>query len=190
MQAVVEVTSLWLPILVSAVFVFIVSSVLHMALTYHSTDFRKVPDEANVIDALRRFTIPPGDYMIPRGEGMASMKDPAFIEKLTKGPVVLATFMKPGPPTMGPRLFAWFVYCLVVSLFAGYVAGVMLVPGTPYLSVFRVTGAVAFVGYALAYWQNAIWYGRSLGTTWKVTFDGLLYGLVTAGTFGWLWPKG
>jgi hypothetical protein len=190
MHAAVPVMSLWLPILLSAALVFVVSSIMHMVLTYHQGDFRKVPDEANVLEALRRFPIPPGDYMLPRGEGMASMKDPAFIEKLQKGPVLLATFLKPGPPNMGPNLLKWFLYCIVVSLFAGYVAGVTLGPGTAYMSIFRVVGTVAFVGYALAYWQNAIWYGRSVSTTWKVTFDGLIYGLVTAGTFGWLWPKG
>jgi hypothetical protein len=90
---------------------------------------------------------------------------------------------------MGASLSKWFVYCIVVSIFAGYVAGVMLGPGTSYMVVFRVAGTVAFVGYALAYWQGAIWYGRSVSTTCKVTFDGLVYGLLTAGTFGWLWPR-
>jgi hypothetical protein len=189
MPAAVSVFSLLLPILLSAVFVFILSSVLHMALTYHQSDFRRIPDEAAVRDALGRLTIPPGDYMVPRGEGMASMKDPEFVARLVKGPVFLATFLRPGPPNMGPSLAKWFLYCVVVSLFAGYVAGITLPAGTPYMTVFRVAGTVAFVGYAMAYWQNAIWYGRSVSTTLKVTFDGLLYGLVTAGTFGWLWPK-
>lgn len=190
MHAAVEVTSLWLPILLSAVIVFIASSVLHMVLSYHKGDWRKIPEETAVMEALGRTTIPPGDYMVPRAESMAAMKDPAFLAKLSKGPVFLATFLKPGQFNMGSNLFKWFVYCIVVSLFAGYVAGVMLGPGTSYLVVFRVAGTVAFVGYALAYWQNTIWYGRSASTTWKVTADGLLYGLLTAGTFGWLWPKG
>ena len=189
MHAAVEVTSLWLPILLSAVIVFVASSIIHMALTYHRSDWRKLPDEAAAIDALGRSSIPPGDYMVPRAESMAAMKDPAFIAKLNKGPVFLATFLKPGPTNMGANLLKWFVYCIVVSIFAGYVAGIVLGPGTDYLVVFRVVGTVAFVGYALAYWQNSIWYGRSLSTTCKVTFDGLVYGLLTAGTFGWLWPR-
>jgi hypothetical protein len=190
MPAAVPVFSLWLPILLSAVFVFILSSVIHMALTYHQNDFRPIPDEAGVREALGRFTIPPGDYMVPRGEGMGAMKDPEFVARLVKGPVVIATFLRPGPPNMGPSLAKWFLYCVVVSFIAAYVAGITLAPRTGYRTVFRVTGTVAFVGYALAYWQNTIWYGRSASTTLKVTFDGLLYGLVTAGAFGWLWPKG
>lgn len=190
MHAAVEVTSLWLPILLSAVLVFLASSILHMVLPYHRGDWRKMPDEAAVMEALGRMSIPPGDYMVPRAESMAAMKDPAFLAKLSKGPVFLATFLKPGPSNMGASLFQWFLYCIVVNLISGYVAGIVLGPGTNYMVVFRVVGTVAFAGYALAYWQGTIWYGRSVSTTLKVTLDGLLYGLLTAGTFGWLWPRG
>ena len=78
---------------------------------------------------------------------------------------------------------------MVVSIFAGYVAGAALPPGSPYLSVFRFVGTVAFVGYCLASWQSSIWYKRSWATNLRLTVDGLIYGLLTAGTFGWLWPK-
>jgi hypothetical protein len=37
--------------------------------------------------------------------------------------------------------------------------------------------------------HNSIWRGQSWGTTWKHVADGLVYALVTAGTFGWLWPS-
>ena len=189
MPAAVSVFSLWLPILLSAVFVFIVSSVIHMALTYHRSDLRPIPDEAGVMAALAGFEIPPGDYMVPRAASMEAMKSPDFIAKLQKGPVFLATFLRPGPLNMGASLGKWFVYCLVVSVFAGYIAGITLPAGTPYMTVFRVTGTVAFVGHALALWQDSIWHARQVSTTWKMTFDGLVYGLVTAGAFGWLWPK-
>ncbi len=188
MPAAVPVFSLWLPILVSAVLVFVVSSVIHMALTYHRNDLRQIPDEAGLLDALGKFSIPPGDYMVPRAGSMEAMKTPEFLAKLNKGPVFLATFLKPGPFNMGKSLGQWFLYCVVVNLIAGYVAGITLVPGTAYMTVFRVTGTVAFAGYALALWQDSIWHARSRSTTMKSTFDGLAYALVTAGTFGWLWP--
>ena len=35
----------------------------------------------------------------------------------------------------------------------------------------------------------AIWMGKPWSVAWKEVFDGLLYGLVTAGAFGWLWPR-
>ena len=185
----VPVASLWLPIVLSAVAVFVVSSVIHMMLGYHAGDFRTLPAEDAVMEALRKFEIPPGDYMVPRAGSMAAMKTPAFVEKMNKGPVFMATFMKAGPMNMGSSLMQWFLYSVVVSVFAAYVAGRALPAGTPYLAVFRMVSTVAFVGYSLALWQNTIWYKKSVATTMRTTFDGLVYALVTAGMFGWLWPK-
>lgn len=184
----VQLSSLWLPILLSAVFVFFVSWVVHMLLPWHKGDFKKLPAEDQVADALRKLAIAPGEYMIPCGSGPESMKDPKFIEKMKQGPVLLMTVRKNGPPDMGAALLQWFVYCLVVSVFAAYVAGRALGPGDSYLHVFRFAGATAFGGYSLALLQDSIWHGRPWGTTVRSMIDGLLYGLVTAGTFGWLWP--
>jgi len=184
----VTIVSLWLPILLSAVFVFVVSSIMHMFLRYHESDFKKVPSEDEVQESLRKFDIPPGDYMLPRGEGMKSMKDPAFIEKMTKGPVAIMTVVKNGPPSMGKSLFLWFLYSVLVSITAAYIASRALDPGAHYLQVFRFAGATAFYGYSLALLQNSIWYSRKWSSTIKSMFDGFIYALVTAGTFGWLWP--
>ncbi len=184
----VPLLSLWLPILVAAILVFIVSSVIHMLLPYHHSDFRKVPSEDAVMEALRPFKIPPGDYVVPRPDSMARMGSPEFKAKLEKGPRLMMTVMRPGGDSMPRSLALWFLYSVVVGVFAGYVAGIVLSPGTPYLIVFRITGTVAFAGYALALWQSSIWYSTSVTTSLKSTFDGLIYGLVTGGAFGWLWP--
>jgi hypothetical protein len=90
---------------------------------------------------------------------------------------------------MGKPLVLWFVYSVVVSIFAAYVASRAVPAAAHYLAVFRFAGVTAFVGYALALWQMAIWYNRSLATTIRGTIDGLVYACVTAGTFGWLWPS-
>src|SRR5687768_13797526 len=127
----VSLTSLLVPILVSAVFVFVASSVLHMFLSYHWSDVQRVPTEDGVMDAMRRFNIPPGDYMIRRAASPKEMKDPACTEKLKQGPVVLMTVVPPGPFSMGKSLAQWFVYCVVIALFAGYVASRTLPPGAP-----------------------------------------------------------
>lgn len=185
----VEITMLWLPILLSAVFVFIASSIIHMAPLWHKNDYPAVPNQDKVMDALRPFNIPPGDYIVPRCNTQAEMKSPEYTEKLKKGPVLIMTVLPNGPMTMGKSLVLWFVYCLVVSLFAAYIAGRALTPGAEYLAVHRFAGATAFVGYSLAIWQTSIWYKRAWSTTLKVTFDGLIYGLLTGGTFGWLWPR-
>ena len=185
----VSIPYLWLPIVLSAVIVLVVSSIIHMLLPYHRKDFAKIPDEDQVMDALRKFDLRPGDYMFPCAQDPKEMKSPEFVEKMSKGPAGLLTVFPSGPPSMTKQFVGWFIFCLVVSLFAAYVAGRALPPGTKYLAVFRFVGCTAFIGYALALWQNSIWYKRAWTTTLKSTFDGLVYGLLTAGTFGWLWPE-
>ena len=81
----VSIPSLWLPILGSAVLVFIASSIIHMVLSYHHRDFGKVPSEDDVMEALRRFSIPSGDYVIPCAGSPKEMSNPAFIEKAVSG---------------------------------------------------------------------------------------------------------
>jgi hypothetical protein len=185
----VSLMSLWLPILISAVLVFVVSSIIHMVLRYHSTDFVKVPAEDDVMETLRKFNIPPGDYVMPYAGSSQAMGSPEYIEKTEKGPVAFFTVMPSGRPAMGKSLVLWFLYCVVVGLFAAYLASLALPVGTEYRAVFRFVSAAAFIGYALALWQNAIWYKRKGSSVLKNTFDGLIYGLVTGGTFGWLWPS-
>jgi hypothetical protein len=181
--------SLWLPVLLSAVFVFVASSIIHMVLKYHKNDMRKLEREDEVRAALRAFNIPPGDYGIPKPGSMADMKSPEFQEKMKEGPVALMTVMPNGPSTMGTSLLLWFLFSLLVSAYTAYVTGHALPPGAGYRAVFRIAGCVAFAGYALALIPDSIWYKRSWGTTLRSLFDGLIYGLLTAGTFGWLWPR-
>ena len=188
-MAFVSLMSLWLPILLSAVFAFVASSIIHMMLGYHKSDMEKLPAEGDVMDALRKFNIPPGDYVFPHASGMGAMKDPAYIEKLNKGPVASMTVLPNGKFEMGSQLAAWFVYCVVVSVFAAYITSHAVPQGAAYLEVFRFAGATAFIGYSLALWQDSIWYKRKVSTTVKNTFDGLVYALLTAGAFGWLWPR-
>ena len=184
----VTVTSLWLPIILSAVLVFIVSSILHMVLKYHNSDFRGVPSEDEISSALRPFDIPPGDYFMPHAEGMKESQTPEFLEKQKQGPNILMTVVPNGPAAMGPMLGQWFAYSIVVSVFAAYVAGRAVAPGEDYLEVFRFVGAVAFAGYSLALVQSSIWWRKSWSSTLKSMMDGLIYALCTAGVFGWLWP--
>jgi Flp pilus assembly protein TadB len=185
----VPVTSLVLPIILSAVFVFVASAIMHMVLPFHRGDNKKVPGQDDVQEALRKFNIPPGDYMLPRPDSMKDMKEPAFKEKFTKGPVLVMTVFPPGQMGMGKQLVQWFFYCVLISVFAAYVAGRALGPGSPYLSVHRFAGVTAFCAYALGQWQDSIWYRRSWGTTMKYTIDGLIFAGLVGGTFGWLWPK-
>ena len=184
----VPILSLWLPILLSAVFVFIISSIIHMILPYHRNDFSALPDEEKVMDDLRKYNLPPGEYYMPRAASSKEMSSPEYIDKTKKGPVAFMTVIENGPPKMGMSLLLWFLYAVVVGLFAAYIGGRALGPGADYLSVFRFVGTTAFVGYTVGVWQNSIWFKRKWSTTFKNTIDGLVYALFTAGTFGWLWP--
>jgi hypothetical protein len=180
--------ALWLPVVLSAVIVFVVSSLIHMASPWHKGDYPKMPNEDKVRDALRPLGIAPGDYMVPRPSSREEMRSPAFAEKLRQGPVLMLTVMPNRLMPMGKNLALWFVYSAVVGVFAAYVAGSALPPGAPYARVVRLAAVTAFVGYSVALWQMSIWYRRAWSTTVKATVDGLVYALLTGATFGWLWP--
>jgi hypothetical protein len=183
----ISAMSLWLPVLVSAVFVFIVSSVIHMVLTYHRRDFKAVPSEDSVMEALRGFNIPLGEYFMPHVEDPKARETDEFMARVEKGPVAFLTVI-PANYNMGSKLLMWFIYCILVGLFTAYLAGLSLEQGAQYMAVFRFTGTAAFGAYAFALLQNSIWYARSWRTTLKSMLDGFIYATVTAGTFGWLWP--
>ena len=185
----ITIAALWLPILLSAVIVFVARTIIHMGPFWHRGDYPPLPRETEVLNALRPFAIPPGDYFIPRPGGMQEMRSRAFKEKLSQGPVVVMTIMPNGMMSMRRNLVQWFVFVTVVSVFCAYIAGRTLPVGTPYPRVFQIVGATGFIGYALALCELSIWYRRSWSLTAKAALDGLIYGALTAGTFGWLWPR-
>lgn len=159
-----------------------------MALKYHNADYRKFPNEDEVRSAINKGNAPPGMYILPYAMGQ-DMKDPAMQEKFKQGPVAV-TYLRPaGMWQMGGLLGQWFVYLLVVAFFVAYIASHTLAPGASYLAVFRVVGAIGFLAFAGARPQLAIWWGEPWPVTVKDLIDGLIYGCVMAGTFGWLWPK-
>jgi nucleoside recognition membrane protein YjiH len=185
----VSITALWLPILLSAVIVFVVSSIIHMALPFHKSDYRKLPDEDKVTDTLRSVGVTPGRVYVFPYCTHKEMKSPEIQEKFKRGPVGFITIRPGGAPGLGKFLLQWFLYCIVVGISAACVAAATQPPATEYKRIFHVVGIVAFAGYSLALIQNSIWKGETWGVTFKHVLDGLIYGLMTAGTFGWLWPK-
>jgi hypothetical protein len=184
----VPLTALLLPILLSAVIVFVASSLIHMVLPYHRSDYRQLPDEDKLLAALRPAGLKPGLYHFPFC-AHKDMKSPAMQEKYKQGPVGLLTVFPSAPPAMPKFLGLWFVYCLLIGLFVAYLTGRTVTSGAHYLVVFRVAGTAAFLAYGLGNLSNGIWKGQPWSVTLKEAFDGLLYGLLTAGTFGWLWPR-
>jgi len=184
----ISIASLWLPIVVAAVIVFVASSVIHMAPLWHRRDFLGLPQQDQIAAALRPHNIPPGDYFLPWTEHQ-NMRSSEFQEKMRQGPVAMLTVLPNGPVVMAGPLILWFLYLIVVGVFAAQLAGHVLPAGTPYPQVFKVVLIAAFMGYSLALVQNSIWLRRSWVVTLKGCFDGLIYAALTAGTFGWLWPR-
>jgi len=180
-------SALWLPIVLSAVIVFVASSVMHMLLPYHHNDYKKLPDEDKVLPALRASGLQRGLYVFPFCTHK-DMKTPEAIEKYKQGPVGMMTVFPSGPPFIPKFLGQWFAYCLVISFFVAYLTAHTVASGTFYLAVFRVVGTAAFLAYGLGPLANGIWKGMPWSFVIKEAIDGLIYALLTAGTFGWLWP--
>ena len=184
----VPLSALWLPIVLSAVAVFVVSSIIHMVFKYHNKEYRKLPNEGTLMEAIHTEKVAPGFYSFPHAAGTKDMGSEEMQAKFKRGPVGTMNIVQNGAPAMGKLLGLWFAYSLLVGFFAAYLASRTLGPGTHYLAVFRIVGASTFMAYSFAHFSDAIWKQKPWTMSLKHVFDGLIYGLVTAGVFGWLWP--
>jgi hypothetical protein len=184
----IPIASLWLPILLSAVGVFIASSIIHMVFNYHKWEYAQVPDEDGLMASMREIGVEPGTYFFPRAENYKDLALPEMQEKFKTGPVGFMTIVPSGIPTMGKQLVQWFVYTIVVGACVAYLASRTMDPGTSYLAVFRVVGTTAFLAYGFAHVSDSIWKAQTWATSGRYLLDALIYGCVTGGFFGWLWP--
>ncbi len=185
----VTIGSLIIPILVSSVLVFFASFLIWAVLPWHKNDFSALPDEAAAANALRGQNLSPGRYLLPKVDSPADMKKPEVAKKYEDGPVAMLTVWPNGIPNMGKQMGQAFAYYLVVGVIAAYLASRTLDGDANYLTVFRISGTAAFLAYGLGTVQDAIWFGRPWASIWKNLVDALVYALLTAGTFGWLWPN-
>ncbi len=185
----VNLADLWLPILLSAVFVFVVSSIIHMALPIHKGDWRKLPGEEKLLAEMRAQGLQPGCYMFPCPGSMKDSCTPEMIEKYKQGPVGFMNVVPNGAPAIGKSLVQWFLFSLLIGVFCGYIAKLALEHGADFRPVFRVTTTAAVLGYGIAALQDSIWKGVRWSITLKFLFDGVVYGLVTGAAFGWFWPR-
>ena len=185
----VGLSGLWMPIAVSAVFVFIATMIVHMLPGWHKSDMAAVPGEAKFMETTRGLNVPPGEYRFPFSNDTKEMQSPEWDAKMTQGPVGVMSVAPNGPMPFGKMLGLWFAYSLFISLVAAYVTGRTHAQGAPFADVFCTSTVVAFCSYVLALWQRWIWWGQ--GTRYTITYsvDGIIFALVTGATFGWLWPK-
>lgn len=180
--------SLWIPVVVSTVAVFIVSSIIHMLLRYHKLDYKQLPNEDAVAEVFRKSSVAPGCYFIPHCVDAKQMKDPATVKKFTDGPVGLFTLMRTGPPNLGKHLIQWALLSFFISFTAAYVARHALTYGAAGLTVTRITGTVAFAAYGLGSIQESIWKGVPWSNTLRSLVDAIVYAVVTGLIFCLLWP--
>jgi len=180
--------SLWIPVVVSAVVVFAGSSILHMVLKYHRADYKSLPGEEAVRESLGKGSPAPGVYVTPYCTDMSQMKDPAFLAKYEKGPVAMITVLANGAPAMGRLLGLWFGFCLFMSFVSAYIARHTLQPGADGMEVMRITGTIAFAGYAVSHLSDSIWKGQPWANTVRTLVDGLIYSVLTGLVFRLLWP--
>jgi hypothetical protein len=180
---------LWLPIVLSTVFVFIASCVVHMAIPLHKSEYKGVPDETRLREAVRAQNLPTGDYYFPWCRDMKEMRTPEMIQKFIQGPVGILTIRQSGPPGMTRNLVQWVLFTLIIAVLTAYLGDLALAPGAGFGPVLRVTSTAAFMAFAPAYVHGAIWKGTPWSTALRFVLDGLIYGLVVGATFAWLWPS-
>jgi hypothetical protein len=185
----IALTQLWLPILLSAVFVFVASSVVHMVLQWHKSDYLGFSNEEDVRAALGKSMSAPGIYLVPYCNDMKQMASPEMQARFREGPVAKVILRGGMVPAMGKQLGQWFVFCLVVSLFCAGIGSHGLPAGALAKNVFCMIGLAALMGYGFYTIPHGIWWGQPWRAVLKDLADGVIYALVTAATFAWLWPK-
>ena len=184
----VTIGALWLPILLSSIVVWMASALLWTVMPHHKSDYAKLPDEDAARRALTPQDLPPGLYNVPHVVAQADLQNPEVVGKFEEGPVAFVTVLPRGVPKMGGKMGLSFVYYLLISIVVAYMTSRTLDAGTEYLAVFRVAGTVAWLAYGTATVPDAIWFGRPWSGIVKGLGDALVYALLTAGFFGWLWP--
>jgi hypothetical protein len=176
------------PIAVSAVAVFVASSLIHMVLKWHNSDYRGLSNEEDVRRVLRASNAAPGQYFIPHCLDHSELKKPEVQQKFVEGPIALVTVRRSGMPTMGAAMGQWFALTLVVSALVGYLACSTRAPGAAFGDIACITGLAAFLAYGTGPVVNSIWMSKPWGSTVKDILDALIFAAVTACVFGWLWP--
>jgi hypothetical protein len=183
---------LWLPILLSAAAVWIVSTIASVALPHHKQDFIALSDENGLMDDLRKSGIKPGNYLFPDFRGREAMKSEKVQKALNEGPVGHLIVWKT-PLTMGDKLVATFIVYLVVSTLIAYLTRVALpaAPGAtppPFARVFQVAATAGILAYCFSFLPSAIWWGSYRRTIVANVIDGIVYGAITGAIFAWRWP--
>ncbi len=181
--------SLWLPILLSAVVVFVISSLIHMLLKWHASDYRPFANEDAVRDAIRAGNPAPGRYMLPYCGDMKDAAGEVMKRKYAEGPVGHVTILPSGMHNMGKYLGQWFAWSLVIAVVAAYLTTQLFGLDHGHArAAAKLVGAVSFIAHGFGTISESIWVGRPWGQSAKYLVDAALYAIGSAAVFFWLWP--
>jgi hypothetical protein len=183
------IVALWLPILLSAVSVFVISSLIHMVFKWHAPDYRGLPNEDTVRAAIRAGNPAPGSYVLPSCKDMKEMSSEPMTRKYQEGPVGYLTLVANGAPAIGRSLAQWALLSVVISAVAAILAGkyVGLAHGGG-RAAFYLVGISCFLAYGFGSIQQGIWEGKRWSSVAKYLLDSALYAGASALVFWWLWP--
>jgi hypothetical protein len=183
---------LWLPIVVSALLVFVLSAVTHMMVPFRLTEWGHLKTQ-DAIQASLRGTAP-GLYVFPTPADAKERGKPEAMQKVAEGPSGWLTLVHPGPMSWVRNLGLSLAMNLFVSFGAAYIATLTLgaVPLQLFPHervVFRVISTIGFFAYAAGPIYDAIWFWKPWKSLAMTAVDSLAYGLVMGVTFSMLWPK-
>ncbi|GJQ29282.1 MAG: hypothetical protein HBSAPP03_11660 [Phycisphaerae bacterium] len=181
-------TTLWLPIVLSAVICFVASSIIWMATPLHKHDYKNPGDKEDaILSGLKSWALSPGVYFVPWMQCDKKLDEAAkkaAMERAKTSPRAMI-IVHGGDHSMGKMLGMWFVHLLITGVFVAYVASHAGLGAASYLKVFQVVGAVAFLAHAGYALPLSIWHGLPWSQLPGRLLDGLIYALLTAGTFAW-----
>ena len=185
-----SILDLWQPVLLGSFSAWIASALIHMALKYHNSDYKELQNEDAVRSALRSARPGLGVHSVPYCIDMGQLQEEAMQAKFREGPVALVTVLPSGLPNMGKLVGQQLLHFVLGCALVAYCATLALSPGADYMTVFRFVATVTFLTFSWAVVPFSIWYGHSWSSAAKYLLDALIYGLLVAGCFAWLWPSG
>lgn len=184
----VSLLQLWMPILLGTFLAWIASAIIHVVAKYHNSDYQALSNEDEVMDAVRNGSPKLGIHTLPYCTDMSEMNKPEVQEKFNKGPVAVLAVFPNGLPNMGKLMPQQIAFFLVGSILIAYCATQVLAAGTDYMTVFRFVTTVGFLAFGWAMVPMSIWFGHTWSSTMKYLVDAMIYAVMVAGSFAWLWP--
>lgn len=184
----ISLLQLWLPIVLGTFLAWMASGLIHMVVKYHNSDYQRLTNEDEVMDAVRKGSPKLGIHTFPYCVDMNEMKDEGVQQRFKTGPVGFVTMFPSGMPNMGKLMVQQISFFLFGCVLIAYCATLALEPGAHYMAVFRFVATVGFLTFGWAVIPLSIWFGHLWSTTAKYLLDAFVYGLMVAGSFAWLWP--